>query len=103
MLNCAYREVRSIKPTIGLRSGTHMNQMGEGLKELKGIAIPQENQQCQLTWTPGSSWIVSHQPKSIHGLVHGPQHTCSRELPCLALMGEDGPNSVDTWYPREGQ
>jgi hypothetical protein len=27
-------------------------RVGEGLEELKGMATPQEDQQCQLTWTP---------------------------------------------------
>jgi hypothetical protein len=27
----------------------------EELKELKQMAIPEEKQQCQLTWTPGFS------------------------------------------------
>jgi hypothetical protein len=37
------------------------------------MATPQVNQQCQLIWTPGSSQRLSHQPKSIHGLVPHPQ------------------------------
>jgi hypothetical protein len=60
-----------------------------------------EDQQCQLTWTPGSSQRLSHQLKSIHGLVQGPWHICSRGLPCLASVGEDAPNSVETWGPME--
>jgi hypothetical protein len=32
-----------------------MEVLGGGLKEPKGIATPQEDQQCQLTQTPGSS------------------------------------------------
>jgi hypothetical protein len=42
-----------------------MEELGEGLKELKGIAIQQEEQQCQLTQTPQSSQRLSHQPKNI--------------------------------------
>ena len=29
-----------LKPMIGLSLGTHMEELGEGLKELKGIATP---------------------------------------------------------------
>jgi hypothetical protein len=32
-----------------------MEQLGEGLKELKEIATPKEEHQYQLTQTPGSS------------------------------------------------
>ena len=59
-----------------------MEEFGEGLKELKGMAIPQEDQHCQLTQTPGSSQKRSHQTKSIRRLVQGPQHVYSRRLPC---------------------
>ena len=65
-------------------------------KELKGTTIPQEDQQCQLIPTPGSSQRLSHQPKSVHRLVHGPQHIYSRGRPCLASVGEDALNSVGT-------
>jgi hypothetical protein len=40
-----------------------MEKLREGLKELKGMATSQEDQQCQLTWTPGSSQRRSHHPK----------------------------------------
>jgi hypothetical protein len=73
-----------------------MEEIGEGLKELKGMATPEEEQQCHLTWTPGSSQRLSHQPKNIHGLVHGAQHLCNRGVPCLASVGEDVLNHVDT-------
>jgi hypothetical protein len=29
-----------------------MEELGEGLKALKEVTIPQEDQQCQLTWIP---------------------------------------------------
>jgi hypothetical protein len=34
-----------------------MEELGEGLKALKRMMTPQENQQCQLIWTPGSSRV----------------------------------------------
>jgi hypothetical protein len=46
-----------------------MEVLGEGLKALKVMATPQEDQQCQLTWTTGSSQRLSYQPKNIHRLV----------------------------------
>jgi len=39
------------QPNIGLSTGTPMEELGQGLKELKGITIPYE-QQCQLTHHP---------------------------------------------------
>ena len=78
-----------IQPSIKLSLGTLMGELGEGLKELKGMATPLEDQQYQITWTSGSSQRLSHKPKSIHRLVLGPQSICSRELLCLASLGED--------------
>jgi hypothetical protein len=31
-----------------------MEELGKELKKLKGIATPKEEQQCQLTWAPGT-------------------------------------------------
>ena len=82
-----------LQPTIGLRSGMTMKELGEGLKELKGIGTPyEESTQYQLTQTPQSSQRWNHQTKSIQGLVCGPWHICSRGLSCLASVGEDVPN-----------
>lgn len=58
------------------------------------MATPQEDQQCQQTWTPGSSQRLSHQPVNTHGLVHRPQYRSSHG-PCLASVEEDVPNPVD--------
>jgi len=49
-----------------------MEELGEGLKELKGMATPPEEQQYQLTQTPQSSQRLSHQPESIHRLPVAP-------------------------------
>jgi hypothetical protein len=60
----------------------------EELMEMKGRDTPQEDQRSQLTWTLGSSQRLRHQPGSIHRLVPGLQHICSRGLPGLASVGE---------------
>ena len=39
-----------------------------------------------------SSWL----DKSIHGQVQGLRYIYSRGLPCLASVGEDAPNTVET-------
>ena len=45
-----------------------MEELKEGLKALKGMGTPQEDQQSQLTWISGSSQRLSHHPKIIQGL-----------------------------------
>jgi hypothetical protein len=44
--------------------GTSMDELGEGLKELKGIATPWEEQQDQLTRPLRGPQGLKHQPKS---------------------------------------
>lgn len=61
-------------------SKTPMEELWEGLKALKEIGTPQGDQQCQLTWTPGSSQRLSYQPTSIHKLVWSSSNISSREL-----------------------
>ena len=39
----------------------------------------------------------SEQAKSMHRLVGDLWHICSRGLPCLDVVEEDGPNAVETW------
>jgi hypothetical protein len=41
--------MEKLTTTIGLSVGNPMEELGEGLKELKGMATPQEEQQYQLT------------------------------------------------------
>ena len=45
---CTYAQ-----PNIGKRSETLMEALGEGLKVLKWIGTPQEDQQSQLIWSQG--------------------------------------------------
>jgi hypothetical protein len=47
-------------------------ELGEGLKALKEMATLEEDQECQLTYTPGTSQNLSYQSKSIQGLVERP-------------------------------
>jgi hypothetical protein len=67
------------------RWSTLIQELGAGLKVLKGIGTPQEDQQNQLTWTSGSSQRLSQQQKNTQGLDLGPWHICSRHAawsPC---------------------
>jgi hypothetical protein len=62
-----------------------MEELGEGLKELKGIVTPYAEQQYQLA----RPQRLNHQQKSIHGLVGCPHYICSRGLSGLASVGVD--------------
>ena len=46
--------------------------------------------------------LLSYQPKSIHGLVLGPWHLCSRGLPFLGSVGEGASIFVKNLCPKEG-
>jgi hypothetical protein len=69
----------------------------EGLKTLKGIGTPQEDQQSQLTWTGE----LSEAEATAIELDQDAWPICSRHatqspgLTCLALMGEDVPNPAE--------
>jgi hypothetical protein len=73
--------------TIALSTGTPMEELVEGLKEVKGIATPQEGQQYQLTRPPPQSFQgLNNQEKCTHGGTHGSSYICSRGWPCLTSM-----------------
>ena len=73
-----------------------MEELGEGLKVLEVMASPQEDQRCQLIWTPGSSRRLKYQLKRIHGLVGDSLAVCPRGLPVLAAVGENVLNLAET-------
>jgi hypothetical protein len=60
-----------------------MEELGEGLRELKGRATPQLDQQYQLIWI-------------LLGAGLSLRHICSRALPGLDSVGEDVPNPIET-------
>jgi hypothetical protein len=45
-----------------------MEELGKELEALRIVGIPQEDQQSEVTWTPGSSYRSSNEPKSIYPL-----------------------------------
>ena len=49
--------------------GTPMEELGKGLKELKGIATPIGRTTVSTNWITQSSERLSHQPKSIRGVA----------------------------------
>lgn len=49
-----------------------MEELGERLKVLKGMGTPQEDNQNQQTWIPGTSQSWCHQQKNIEGWMKTP-------------------------------
>jgi hypothetical protein len=74
----------------------NMEQLEKGLKELKRIATPWEEQQSQLILTPQNSQRQSQKPRNIHRLVHVTRHMCNRGLSDMASVGKDALKSVET-------
>lgn len=72
-----------------------MEELQEGLKEQKSMETPEEDQPCQVTWTP-RRWQMQNPPTNDHttsGLR--PLHRPSSGLPCLTSVGEDVPSLGD--------
>ena len=53
-------------------------------------------------WTTPCSKRLNHQPKSIHGGIHGSRYICSRGWPCSALVGGEALGPVQVWWPSVG-
>ena len=82
-----------------------MEELEEGLKELKGIVIPQKKKKTTVSTnrTPENYWGLNHQPKSIHGPLHGSRETYLVE-DCLFWHQWEG-RSLDLWRldaPKKG-
>jgi hypothetical protein len=69
------------QPSIGQSSWSSMKELENVLKELKGFAAPEEEQQYELTSTPQSSLDLNHQPKKTHGGTHCSSCIYSRGWP----------------------
>ena len=96
------------QPNIAQRLETLTEELGEVFKALNGGGTPREDQQSQVTWTPGtgSSQRLSLQQKNVHGLEQGLVHmhyNLAAQFPwlsCLVSVEEDAPNLADTWCAR---
>jgi hypothetical protein len=62
-----------------------MEELGEGLRDLKRTGTSQENQQRQLTWTLGDSQRLNNQPKSKHRLDLGPLNKLATWSPTIGV------------------
>ena len=97
---------RHLHPTIGLKSGTPVVELGEGLKKLKGRVTPQEDQQSQLSWPFGSSQRLSHQPGAHTAWSEAPDTYTAEvclvrpqwEKICLILKFFEAPGKVEVWW-----
>jgi hypothetical protein len=63
-------------PSIGLSTGSPMEDQEKRLKEMKGFEAPWEAQPVLPELGP------NHQPKSTRGGTQGSSHICSRAWPC---------------------
>jgi hypothetical protein len=95
-VKCGY-----LHPTNVQKLLTPVVESGKSWKKLRRRATLQEDQQCQLTWTPEISQTLDHQPGSIHQLIWAPQHIYSRGLPGLDLVREEASDPQETGGPRE--
>jgi hypothetical protein len=57
-----------LQPNTAWRLRTLREELGKGLKALRGMGTPQEDQQNQLAWTSESSQRRRHQSKDAHRL-----------------------------------
>jgi hypothetical protein len=65
-----------------------MEELDEGLKDLKEFLTTEKEKQCQLTRPPPqSSQGLNNQPKNTHEGTHGSICICSRGWPYLVSMG----------------
>jgi hypothetical protein len=92
---------RCLQPTTGLSMDTPMEELGEGLKKLKGFVTPSEAQYYQPTRLPRAP--RTKPPKSTHGGTHGSIYICSRGWPYLTSMGGEALCPVEAWWPSVGE
>jgi hypothetical protein len=97
-----YYKSRYSQSDIRLSRGNPMEELGEGLKELKSIASL-GRRTLSTNWTPQSSHGLNHQSKSTHGGTHGSGCLCSRGWPYLASMGGEALGPVESWCPSIGR
>ena len=77
-----------LQPTIGLSTGSLMEALEKGLKELKRFAASWREQQCQQARFRRSSRGLDHQPKSTHGRTYG---SAAYEDGLVVLQWEEQP------------
>jgi hypothetical protein len=76
-----------IEPIISLSPGTPLEELGEGLNKLKGIVSNPTVRAISINGPTQSSQRLNHQPKSIHGGIHGSRYICNGGWPYITSMG----------------
>jgi hypothetical protein len=90
---------RYLHPTIGLKLGTPMVELGEG--SFRGEQPHRKS--SSLNWPRSQGAPRDGAANQEHtGLVRGPWHIYSRGLSGLASVGEDELNPSETWGAKEG-
>jgi hypothetical protein len=92
-----------LKPTIGLGTGSLMEELEKGTNELKELTAPQDEQQYEPTSTPQNGQGLNHQQNSTHGGTHDSSCTCSRGWPFQTWMGGEALGPVKAWCPSVGE
>jgi hypothetical protein len=82
---------------------TPMEELENGLEDLKGFATSHEELLNQPTRPLKSSHGLKNQPRSTHGGTHGSSYICSKGWPCWASMGREAIGLVKDQFPRVGE
>jgi hypothetical protein len=80
-----------------------MEELEKGPRELKGFENHRKNNinKTEPPHTQSSQGII-HEPKHIHGAIHGSSHICSREWTCWTSMGEEALGPQCRGMPGQG-
>ena len=76
-----------LQTTIGLRAGSPMEELENGLKELRGFTAPCGEQQYQPARLPRAPRDWTTNQKGTHGETHGSVRICGRGWPCWMSVG----------------
>jgi hypothetical protein len=79
-----------MQPTIELSMRTPLEELGKGLKELKGVCNPIGRTTISTNQNPQSSQGLNYQPRSKHGGTHG-SDTYVAEDGLICLQWEERP------------
>jgi hypothetical protein len=98
----AYTKSIQKRKIIGLSTGSPMKELEKELKELKGFAVQEKEQQYETNSSPRTQGL-NHQPKSTHGGTHGSSCICSRGCPSWSSMGGEALGPVKALCPSVGE
>jgi hypothetical protein len=88
------------QPTIGQRTGSTVEELEKGFKELFS---PIGGTTTGTNQYPQSSQLLNHQQKSTHVRTHGSSCILRRGWPCRSSMGWEVLGPVKAWCPIVGE